>query len=223
MATCFSISKQTDARTVYSRVMTYAITLLTLVGLCLSLFAPQALSLLTTPAYRGAARVVPLIVLAYLFYEVNYLISFGLDLTNKTFYYPFVVGTAAVFNLLLNLILIPPFGMMGAAVATVLSYALLPIIEYLVVRQLYPVPYEWGRLLKLALVSAGTYLTSIVLKTGQFWIDLGIGSLLILTWGLALYGWRFFTQGELVAARSTTSKSLQILHVRLRRIVSKKL
>ncbi|MCX6570926.1 MAG: oligosaccharide flippase family protein [Candidatus Aminicenantes bacterium] len=217
----YSISKQSDAKVVYARVLTYAITLFTLVGLGLALFAREALVLLTRPAYYGAARIVPLIVLAYLFFEVSYLISFGLDLTGKTGYYPFIVGAGAVVNLFLNLALIPPFGMMGAAVATVLSYMLLPIIGYFIVRRLYPVPYEWRRLLKLALVSVGVYLAGVVLKTGKLWIDLGMEIMLVLTWGLALYGWRFFTQSELVTARSTTSKGLHICQVRLRCGVSK--
>ena len=218
---CYSIAGQPDAKAVYARVLTYAVTLFTLVGLGLSLFARQALSLLAPPSYYGAVSVVPLIVLAYLFFEMNYLISFGLDLTGKTKYYPFIMGAGAVFNLFLNFILIPPFGMMGAAVATVLSYALLPIIEYFIVRRLYPVPYEWRRLLKLALVSVGVYLTSVVLKTGQLWVDLGVGTALVLAWALVLYGWGFFTQNELAAARAATSKGLRAFQVCLRRVVSK--
>jgi len=220
---CYSVSKQQDAKAIYARVLTYTIFLCTLVGLGLSLFAGETLLLLTPPSYHGAARIVPLIVLSYLFFEINYLIAFGLDLTGKTEYYPFVVGAGAVFNLCLNLVLIPPFGMMGAAVATVLSYALLPIIEYFIVRRLYPVPYEWRRLLKLAFVSVGVYLTSIVLKTGQFWVDLGISAVLVLSWGLALYGWEFFTQTEFSAGRAATSKGLRTFQMRLQRVVSKML
>jgi O-antigen/teichoic acid export membrane protein len=207
---CYSIAKDPNARTVYARVMSYAITLLTLVGLGLSLFAREALAILTPPAFHQAASIVPLIVLAYLFYEMYYFISFGLDLTNKTGYAPLIIGAGAVINLILNLILIRPFGMLGAAIATVLSYLLLPIIEYPIVRRIYPVPYEWGRLFKLLLVSIGIYLVGIMLKTGQLWIDLGVGISLIFAWGLTLYLLRFFPQNELAAARAASGRLLRI-------------
>jgi O-antigen/teichoic acid export membrane protein len=197
---CYSIAKDSDARMVYARVMLYVMTLLTLVGLGLSLFAREALTLLTPAAYHGAAGIVPFIVLAYLFFELYYLFSFGFDLTKKTGYVPLIIGTAAIINLCLNLILIPHFGMVGAAVATVLSYMLLPIIEYPVVRRLYPIPYEWRRLVKLATVSVATYLLGRWLKVGRLWIDLSVGVLLVLVWFLVLYLWRFFSQSELSAA-----------------------
>jgi len=186
-------------------VMVYAITVLTLIGLGLSLFAREALTVLTPPAYHGAARIVPLIVLSYLFFEVYYLFSFGFDLVRKTGYAPFIIGAGAIINFGFNLLLIPRFGMVGAAVATVLSYMLLPIIEYPIVRRLYPVPYEWGRLAKLLIISIAIYLIGVMLKTGRLWVDIGVGSGLILAWGLALYLGRFFGKNELLAARAASS------------------
>lgn len=202
---CYSIVKDENAQTVYARVMVYAITVLTLIGLGLSLFAHEALAVLTPPAYHGAARIVPLIVLSYLFFEVYYLFSFGFDLVRKTGYAPFIIGAGAIINFGFNLLLIPRFGMVGAAVATVLSYMLLPIIEYPIVRRLYPVPYEWGRLAKLLTISIAIYLIGVMLKTGRLWVDIGVGSGLILAWGLALYLGRFFGKNELLAARAASS------------------
>jgi O-antigen/teichoic acid export membrane protein len=206
---CYSIANEPDARTVYARVMVYSLTLLTLVGLGLSLFAPEVLSVLTPPAYHGAARIVPLVVLSYLCFEAYYLISFGLDLTKKTAYAPLIIGAGALINLLLNIILIRPFGMMGAAVATVLSYMLLPIIEYPIVKRFYPVNYEWWRLFKMLLISVGIYLVGIFLKTGQVWVDLCVGAVLILAWWLILYWSRFFAQNELSAAQAASSTLLR--------------
>ncbi len=211
---CFSISSQPNVKVVYARVMTYSITLFTFVGLALAIFAREALLLLTSPAYYSAASIVPLIVLANLFFEINYIISFGLDLTGKTGYYLFIMGAGAIFNLLLNFALIKPFGMMGAAVATLLSYALLPVIEYFIVRNLYPVPYEWRRLLKLAVVSMGIYFMSVSIRTGQIAIDLFFGMALLLLWGLILYVWRFFTKAEVAWAQEKAKNGWLALRAR---------
>ncbi len=218
---CYSIAKDSDARSVYARVMVYAITLLMLVGLGLSIFAREALMLLTPPAYHSAASIVPLIVLAYIFYEVYYLFSFGFDITRKTGYAPFMIGAGAVVNLVLNVILIPRFGMYGAAIATVLSYMLLPIIEYPIVRRLYPVPYDWWRLAKLFIITIGVYLASFYLKTGKLWLDLAGGAMLVVVWGLTLFLSKFFAQNEISAARAASHSLLLIFRREFQQRMSK--
>ena len=205
----YSVAEQPDAKTFYARILTYALALFTLIGLGLSLFAGEALYVLTTPGFYGAARIVPFIVVAYLFFEMNYLISLGLDLTGKTNYYVLIVGAAALVNLILNFLLIPHFGIMGAAIATGLSYMFIAILTYLIVRRLYPVSYERRRLLKLAGISLGTYLLGIALKTGNLWFDLAIGIVLTLSWGAGLYWGRFFTEPELSAARAVGNTALR--------------
>ncbi|HKS27276.1 MAG TPA: flippase [Pyrinomonadaceae bacterium] len=208
---CYSVAEQPGAKEFYARMLTYALTLFTLVAIGLSLFSPEVLYLLATPSYYGAARVVPLVTLAYLFYEANYLIAFGLDLTGKTSYYGLIVGIAAVLNLLLNFSLIPPFGMMGAAWATALSYMSLMVLAYVIVRRIYPVRYEKVRLLKLSLTSVGLFLAGMSLKTGRLWVDLGVGAAVILSWLAILYFTRFFTERELATARAATHSVLQTL------------
>lgn len=213
---CFSIAAQRDAKEVYAKTLTYAMTLFTLAGLGLSLFSREILSLLVAPSYSRAASIIPPVVLAYLFFEINYFIAFGLDLSGKTKYYPLIIITAAVLNLSLNLILIPPFGMMGAAMATLLSYSALPLIGYVVVHRLYPVPYEWQRLLKLAMVSGAVFWIGEILKTNQVALDLFMGAALIFVWAFALYEWRFFTRTELSTLRSGARGVLPLIKARLR-------
>ena len=51
----------------------------------------------------------------------------------------------AVLNVALNLLLIPPFGAMGASVATFASYFAVCILRLVTVRRLIPFRQEWGR------------------------------------------------------------------------------
>ncbi|MEP6742956.1 MAG: oligosaccharide flippase family protein [bacterium] len=218
---CYSIAKDADARSVYARVMVYAITLLMLVGLGLSIFAREALMVLTPPAYHPAASIVPFIVLSYIFFEVYYLFSFGFDLTRKTGYAPFMIGTGAVVNLFLNVILIPRYGMYGAAIATVVSYMLLPVIEYPIVRRLYPVPYDWWRLAKLFIITIAVYMAAVFVKTGRLWLDLAVGAGLIVVWGLALFLSRFFARSEISAARAASQSLLISFRREFQQMLSK--
>jgi O-antigen/teichoic acid export membrane protein len=56
-----------------------------------------------------------------------------------------ISGVAALLNVGLNLALIPPFGMMGAAVATIGAYAALFLGMAWRAQRVFPVPYQWRR------------------------------------------------------------------------------
>jgi O-antigen/teichoic acid export membrane protein len=56
-----------------------------------------------------------------------------------------VTGAAAILNVALNLLLIPRYGMEGAAAATVAAYALMFVAMAWWGRRVYPVPYQWRR------------------------------------------------------------------------------
>ena len=57
-------------------------------------------------------------------------------------------------NVVLNLLLIPPLGIVGAGIALVVSYALILGLMYALTQRLFPVAYEWGRLALLVAVTA---------------------------------------------------------------------
>ena len=61
-----------------------------------------------------------------------------------------ITGVAAVVNVALNLALIPPYGMMGAAVATVAAYTVMFAGMAWWAQRVYPVPYQWRRVLTAA-------------------------------------------------------------------------
>ena len=71
-------------------------------------------------------------------------------------------GTGALTNIICNLLLIPIWGAMGAALATCITFAVMALITFLITRRFYPVAYEWGRLVRifslLALGMAGLYI-----------------------------------------------------------------
>src|SRR5207247_506422 len=84
-------------------------------------------------------------------------VAIGVGRARRTQFNWVVTGAAAAVNATLNVILIPPYGMMGAAVATVAAYATMFVGMSWWAQRLYPVPYQWRRVLTAAL--AGIALT----------------------------------------------------------------
>ena len=194
----WSVSDKPYAKQLYARVLTYFVAIALYIALILSVLSPELVHLMSRrEAYWRAWQVVPLITLSYVFYGVYYQMAVGINLRKKTQYLPLVVGAAAGLNLALNFALIPRWGMMGAATSTVVSYLALVLLVYVVSQRFYPFPYEWGRLFKLTALSVVCYIACRFVASDSLLASIGLKSLLLLLYPLALFGMRFFTAEEL--------------------------
>jgi O-antigen/teichoic acid export membrane protein len=138
------------AKELFRTVTTYGVLVLALLTAGLAATARDIVRLMTTPQFYGAADIVPWIGLSVAFQGVYLLTSIGINITKKTMYYPAATGLAAATSVALNLILIPRFGIRGAAWANVCAYAVLMGSAWYFSQRVYPMTYEWGRLASVA-------------------------------------------------------------------------
>jgi O-antigen/teichoic acid export membrane protein len=193
----WSVTKEKNAKEIYSSVLTYFALVGMAVALVLSVLSKEILVIMTTPPFYGAYKVIPLIAVSYVLYGCYQILSPGILLERKTKYLAFIVGFGAAVNLGLNYLLIPSYGMMGAAVATVISYLLLPIGSYFVSRRYYPIKYEWGRVAKIFIAAALVFVGSLFIKNDST-IIAGLFKLLsLLGFPLLLFAFRFFKPEEI--------------------------
>ena len=75
--------------------------------------------------------------------------AIGVGRARRTQFNWVVTGAGAVLNVVLNLILIPPYGMMGAAISTAAAYIALFLGMTINTQRVYPVAYQWRRVLTL--------------------------------------------------------------------------
>ncbi|MCK5342535.1 MAG: polysaccharide biosynthesis C-terminal domain-containing protein, partial [Candidatus Heimdallarchaeota archaeon] len=133
----------------YSKLLTYFVFVLFWAGLGLVFFSKEIIEVLAlNPDYWAAYQVVPYIILAYIFSGARAVANLGLFLKSKTSYIAYNTIGAAVLNIGLNFILIPKYKMMGAAVATIISFIALYFVTYFVADRFYKIPYENMKLLK---------------------------------------------------------------------------
>ncbi len=157
-------AREKNAREIFAKVMTLFVLAASLLWAVLSLFidvvaaweyAPQR-SLIAGPFLPGLV-VVPIVLLAYLFNGIYVNLQAGFYIEEKTKYFPLITGAGALVNVVVNLLLIPPLGIVGAALATLASYVVMAALLHHYARRFYPVPYEYGRLARtlLAVVATG--------------------------------------------------------------------
>jgi O-antigen/teichoic acid export membrane protein len=155
-----STSKEPHAQEIFSKVLTYFLLGCSVVYLLISIFVDDLVRIQVFgysffgAEYWAGTRIVPVVMLGYILYGayLNFLV--GVYLEKKTHYLPFITGAAALTNVVGNLLLIPSFGMMGAAYATVAGYAVMTALLYFFSQRLYPVRYEFGRIFKIVLATA---------------------------------------------------------------------
>lgn len=97
----------------------------------LSILAGPLLGSLTTPEFVSAGKfIVPVVALSMIFYGVHGISGYVLRLVKRTQIFAITLGAAAAVNLGLNVIFVPRWGIMGAAVTTLISYIMVAVVIY---------------------------------------------------------------------------------------------
>ncbi len=153
-AFAYSIEDDREARRTYAYVLTYLVLVTTWVATGLTLLSPWIVDWLTTPDFSSASRVVGPLAFAAVAFGGYIVVAIGVGRARRTQFNWVVTGAAAAVNVALNLILIPPYGMMGAAVATIAAYGTMFAGMSWWSQRIYRVPYQWRRVLTAALAGA---------------------------------------------------------------------
>ena len=121
----------------------------------LSVFAPEILGVFAPPSYAGAARVVPVLVFAVVLGHLARVFSVGIELAERTGLRAAISLGVLALNLLLNALWIPRVGILGAALATLASYAAACVAALWISERLRPMGYAVGRFAVLLVLGAG--------------------------------------------------------------------
>ena len=144
-AFAYAIEDDHEARRTYSFVLTYIVVITSWMALALGVLSPWLVRLLTTPEFYSAERVVAPLAFAAAAFGAYIVVVIGIGRARRTRSNWLITGAAAVLNVALNLILIPEYGMIGAAVATIGAYGTLFVAMAWKAQRIYPVPYQWRR------------------------------------------------------------------------------
>jgi O-antigen/teichoic acid export membrane protein len=149
---------------VRGRTLTYMAFTLGLGALVLTLFAEELVAVFAPGYDEAPAAVGPLAFGAIGFGAATVLMT-GIGLARRNVYVAVLSIIAALANLGLNLALIPPFGIVGAALASAGGYAVLAVLYYWAAQRVYPTPFEpWKVVAILALAVAASFAAALPLE-----------------------------------------------------------
>jgi O-antigen/teichoic acid export membrane protein len=154
-AFAYSIEDEGEAKRTYSYVLTYLMFVAAWAAVGLSLFAPWIVHLLGRKhGYWPAENAVPALAYSSVFFAGFIVVTIATGRARRTQFNWIAATAAAALNFGLNVWLIPAYGMLGAAYATLAAYVLLMVVRTWNAQNVYPVQYQWRRV-AILLLAAG--------------------------------------------------------------------
>jgi O-antigen/teichoic acid export membrane protein len=153
--------------------------------------------------YWSASRGVAPLALAGVCMGAYTLFAVGLNVTKRMRLLPPLAVCGAGVAVGLYFALIPPFSFVGAAWGTAASMVFLALLVLAVSNRLYPVPWDWPRIMLAAAVTVGLCLASLAVDA---WLpmapSLAVRAGITLAFPLVLLALGFFPRSDLEAFRS---------------------
>jgi O-antigen/teichoic acid export membrane protein len=118
-----------------------------------SMIGPELVSLLASEKYAAGASIIPYVISGMVIDGAIVMLAAGLYIRKQSMSLMYIIATSAVVNVVLNLLLIPLYGITGAGIATLLSYLVLVVWSYAVTSKTLAIPFPWLTLMKFGLIT----------------------------------------------------------------------
>jgi len=120
--TVFTVSQAPDASNQYVRISTYFLSFLSFVLFSVAIFANVLVKIFAAPSYAPAALYIPFIAFGLWLYNFHIFVRTGVFLSKDTYLITINYGLTLGLTFLFNWLLIPRYGVYGAAYASIIIY-----------------------------------------------------------------------------------------------------
>ena len=188
----YDIAKKDEALEIYSKLFILYSTFFYFLILLVSIFGREILTVLTTEQFIPGESVIFYLAVSAAAFGMAQITSIGLAITKKTIHMSWPIMVGAVIALILNILLIPRFGIIGAAIATMVSLIVINIIQYKFSQKFYPIPFQIKKFLLLSMGVLGIYILSScfdeITLINEFAKVILLGSFFLLVYYLKIVG-----------------------------------
>jgi O-antigen/teichoic acid export membrane protein len=183
----YEVGKSDTASQQYGRIFRHAALGTAWVLLAASLCARPLIYLLASPEYEHAADVIPVVCLAYWLYSLHEHFKTPILLHARTAAILPIYVVAGTVNVGLNLLLIPRFGAMGAAWASVVAFAVFSFGGFLLYRRIRRFEYPLRRCLALVGAMVATFIGVRTFALTSIAAELIVGVIVSIVWFAMLF------------------------------------
>lgn len=182
----FKENANSSKRDIYAVIMKYFVYFGLLIFASVMLFLPWV-NLLLVSDYIIGNIVIPFILLGQLFFGVYYSLSMWYKAIDKTYYGIIMSVVGLTVNVILNFMLIPHLGYIGAAISTLVGYFVMMVLSLYLGNKYYPINYPLLRLSIVTIVVVGfvliiKYLSEVYLSS--LWFIAAFAAIIVIVLGL---------------------------------------
>jgi O-antigen/teichoic acid export membrane protein len=201
MPFAFSSLGRADAPVMFARQASYACAVMCFAAVGAAVCAGPVVELVLPHAYHQATAVIPVLVLGITIQATASFMNTSLNVSRRTSRIPLAAAIGALGSLLGSLVLIPRFGVMGAAYGVLCGQVTFAASTAWLAQLSYPIPYETGRLAKAAITALALVGLACALRTGSPSVNLLTAILLVVSYPILLWTWRFLSPSEMASVR----------------------
>jgi len=143
----FELANRPDAGETFTKVFTYCNLGVAIVALGIAVFTEDVIRVMADPQFHSAYTVVPILLAAHILWSLVGYVNLGLLLRDRTETLAKLAVITVAIVLVLNYLLIPPLGILGAALATLAAYAARFLMVLRAAQAQYFIRYDWARVL----------------------------------------------------------------------------
>jgi len=186
-ARMYQIAEKENSGLLFSRIFRYYSLLLVTAALGISLIIKEVISVVSAPAFHAAYKIVPIVLLAYVFQGTYRYVVSGMYIEKKTKFVGIISCITLITNLLLNYLMVPRYQGMGAAGATAISFFVMAGLAYAASQKVRPIPYHVSNLFVPIAIAAVIYWGSTKLSISSLLLSASLKASLLLLFPIALY------------------------------------
>ena len=210
----FEVAKRPDRDTVFAQVFVYVNVTLFTAAVAIALFANVVIRVMTQPSFYGAAGFVPVLLCGVVF-QVWIQQDIGLAVRERTQLIAAANFIAAGVILAAYAVLIPRYGGWGAAIATIIGYAVRWALAYRWSQQLWPIRYAWRPVLRLVVLAVATVGIGFAIPAAPLFPATAGRLALFAAYGVALWYGDVLSTTDRTAVRGALATALTIGRRRL--------
>lgn len=197
----FTIAKEKNSKEILARLSTYIASVFMSICLIISFFSREIVILMAESSYYSSYTIIPLISFSYYLFGIYMLFFSGIMISKQVFKQPVILGAASVINIILNIVLIPRQGIMGAAVATAITYLFVVVCTYVFAQQSYPIPYKLNLLILATLSGIVIFVLSSLVSSSSFVFNVIIKIFILCLFPITLFLFGIFNKAHLLQGK----------------------
>ena len=182
-----------------SKVFTYFVFVIVIIGLTILFFSKEIIYILSNEnqQYYNSYKIIPYLIIGAIFNGMQAQLMLPLSKEKRTKLISLVLISSTFLNFGLNMVLIPLYSSIGAAISTAISQLMIVIVFFIINKKYHLVNYEYSKILKCLVLGISLFVISLFFNQTSSLIYNLIKILLLFLYFFLLYHFNFFSPIEL--------------------------